>query len=350
MGCGCGRGRGVRRVMGASLVILALMTLSSASPAAVNGYSMSQSQSHSHSHSHSHGQAEREHDGASPRDADHYREGVHYSEFDHEAILGSSKEAEEFDHLPIGESKRRLGILLLKMDLNGDKYIDKDELKAWIMKSFAKLSEEEASERFEEVDSDQNGTVSWSEYISETYGIESEYRIPFDENNSFEPMMMEDKIMFDAADEDNDGILSFEEFVVFSNPEEHPQMHAILLKQTLKEKDTNNDGKIDFQEFVGERGFEQDKEWITVEKDKFDNEFDLNHDGILAGKEIESWIIPNNEDIAEDETEHLFASSDDDHDLRLTFEEIIDHHDIFVGSEATDYGDHLLGSHFEDEL
>lgn len=67
-------------------------------------------------------------------------------------------------------------------------------------------------------------------------------------------MMMEDKIMFDAADEDNDGILNFEEFVVFSNPEEHPKMHAILIKQTLKEKDINNDGKIDFQEFVGERG------------------------------------------------------------------------------------------------
>lgn len=51
-----------------------------------------------------------------------------------------------------------------------------------------KLSEEEANERFEEIDSDQNGTVTWSEYISETYGIESEYRIPFDENNSFEPV------------------------------------------------------------------------------------------------------------------------------------------------------------------
>lgn len=43
-------------------------------------------------------------------------------------------------------------------------------------------------------------------------------------------------------------------------------------------------------------------------------------------------------------------SSDDDHDLKLSFDEIIDHHDVFVGSEATDYGDHLLGSHFDDEL
>lgn len=49
---------------------------------------------------------------------------------------GSAKEAEEFDHLPPEESKRRLTLLLGKMDLNGDKHIDKRELKAWILRSF----------------------------------------------------------------------------------------------------------------------------------------------------------------------------------------------------------------------
>lgn len=49
---------------------------------------------------------------------------------------GSVKEAEEFDRLPIEESKRRLGILLTKMDLNDDKFIERNELKAWILRSF----------------------------------------------------------------------------------------------------------------------------------------------------------------------------------------------------------------------
>lgn len=45
------------------------------------------------------------------------------------------------------------------------------------------------------------------------------------------------------------------------------------------------------------------------------------------------------------------ASADDDHDGHLSFEEILDHHDVFVGSEATDYGDHLNNIHrFQDEL
>jgi hypothetical protein len=56
-------------------------------------------------------------------------------------------------------------------------------------------------------------------------------------------------------------------------------------------------------------------------------------------------------EIAEEEVNHLFAAADDDHDNRLKHDEILDHHDIFVGSEATDYGDHLHNmERFTDEL
>lgn len=56
-------------------------------------------------------------------------------------------------------------------------------------------------------------------------------------------------------------------------------------------------------------------------------------------------------DIARDEVDHLFAAADDNHDNRLSFEEILEHHDAFVGSEATDYGDHLQDiERFQDEL
>ena len=35
----------------------------------------------------------------------------------------------------------------------------------------------------------------------------------------------------------------------------------------------------------------------------------------------------------------------------LSFDEVLNNHDLFVGSEATDYGDHLHNLHrFEDEL
>lgn len=92
---------------------------------------------HSHTHSND-GYKERESDGAySPRDQSHFSDnGEHISEFDHEAILGSHKEAEEYDHLPPEEAKKRLEILLKKMDLTGNRKIDRKELKAWILRSF----------------------------------------------------------------------------------------------------------------------------------------------------------------------------------------------------------------------
>jgi hypothetical protein len=73
---------------------------------------------------------EREVDGAySPRDSRHGGGGEdHDHGFDHEAILGSRREAEEFDELAPQEAKRRLKILLGKMDRNLDESIDRLDL------------------------------------------------------------------------------------------------------------------------------------------------------------------------------------------------------------------------------
>lgn len=90
---------------------------------------------HKHNHQHS---DERLEDGAyRPRDAGHHGDdGEHNADFDHEAILGSVKAAEEFDQLSPEESKRRLRLLVISMDLNKDGFIDRHELKAHILRSF----------------------------------------------------------------------------------------------------------------------------------------------------------------------------------------------------------------------
>ena len=94
----------------------------------------------------SHG-GEREADGAySPRDKHHGHGEEHDSgmrlfflflrwwisntshpltAFDHEAIIGSKKEAEQFDDLSPEEAKKRLRILLTKMDRDNDEAVDK---------------------------------------------------------------------------------------------------------------------------------------------------------------------------------------------------------------------------------
>ncbi|XP_018329990.1 reticulocalbin-2 isoform X2 [Agrilus planipennis] len=228
----------------------------------------------------------------SPKDKNHYSEdGEHDIEFDHEAILGSVKEAETFDHLPLEESKKRLKILLEKIDLNGDKIINKQELKVWILRSFKMLSEEEANERLEDVDENNDGKVTWEEYITDTYGKDDE--LPVEQEDK--QLLEDDKRVWEVADFDKNNFLENEEWLAFLHPEEHPAMIPHILEQTLSNKDKNGDGSIDFQEFIGTQGQERSKEWLLSEKDKFDLEYDKNADGKLSGNEIISWIVPNNE-------------------------------------------------------
>lgn len=314
---------------------------------------------HSHTHSGGGGAKERLEDGSYvPRDHGHMDgDGEHHSEFDHEAILGSVKEAEEFDNLSPEESKKRLAVLVTKMDLNQDEFVDRHELKAWILRSFKSLLEEESTDRFEDIDTDGNDQITWEEYYADTYGMESDDDDE-DGQRQFDPtkeeekkLIADDKEMFEAADENRDGKLDPAEFVQFMSPEEFPQMFSVVLNQTLRNKDSNGDGRIDFQEYAAEQSRNHDKEWLITEKDRFDNDYDKDGDGYLNGNEILSWILPSNDEVADDEVAHLFASADDDHDDRLAYKEIIDKYDIFVGSEATDYGDHLQNiHHFEDEL
>ena len=47
--------------------------------------------------------------------------------FDHEAIIGSAREAEEFDSLPPEEAKAKLAALVKRMDRDQDNRISKKE-------------------------------------------------------------------------------------------------------------------------------------------------------------------------------------------------------------------------------
>merc|ERR1719378_965389 len=238
------------------------------------------------------------------------------------------------------------------MDRNMDESVDRNELYSWILRSFKSLSEEDSNDRFEDADENEDGFVSWDEYKSEEYDFgEDDFDMNDPDMADEIKMMEEDRYLFRAADANGDDKLDQKEFLSFSHPEEDQSMRPHVLSRVLSEKDSDGDGELSFQEYVGDRGHDKDKEWLISEKDRFDNELDKNGDNTLNQEEILAWIIPSNEDIASDEVDHLFSGADDDMDEILSFNEVLNNHDLFVGSEATDYGDHLHNLHrFEDEL
>uniref|UniRef100_A0A803SPB0 Reticulocalbin 2 n=1 Tax=Anolis carolinensis TaxID=28377 RepID=A0A803SPB0_ANOCA len=105
-------------------------------------------------------------------------------------------------------------------------------------------------------------------------------------------------------------------------------------------------GFVSLEEFLAAS---EDPEWIQVEKDRFTNDYDKDQDGRLDPKELLSWVVPNNEGIAQEEASHLIEEMDQDGDKRLTEAEILQNQDLFLHSEATDYGRQLQDERFYHE-
>lgn len=149
-------------------------------------------------------------------------------------------------------------------------------------------------------------------------------------------------------------------------------MYEELYAQAMLRRDLNKDGYLNLHEFLmDDQGTFPDSksENFMVEKDKFENDYDQDKDGKLNKREVLLWIIPDNRlvlahfdyfnsslmesnsifsrEMAESEANHLIESSDDNSDGKLSVDEIVNHHDIFVGSEATDFGDRLNKIHDE---
>lgn len=269
----------------------------------------------------------------------------HNPEFDHEAFLGE-EEARHFDELSPEESKFRLGLLFDRIDTNSDSSLSTSELQDWITKIQFRYAEEDATKRWNEIMTTKKGKMEWDEYEFQNFGSKETIESSID--GSIKDMITKEKVRWKAADADEDGLLDKSEFSAFLHPESSKSMDDVVAQETLEEMDLDGDGFVDMKEFlndlVGESDDdeeEDDVEWIETEKHNFKDNLDADHDGKLNKDELKKWLLSDDHEQIVEETEHLFNQADVNQDNFLSKQEVLDKYDVFVGSQATDYGDFL---------
>lgn len=278
---------------------------------------------------------------------EHEVAGQHNNDYDHDAFLGHD-EAETFDQLSPEESKIRLAIIVDKIDKDKDGLVTQPEIKEWIWYIQHRYIVTDTDRMWRDHDPDTDNTLKWESYQRRTFGYSDE---PTEGSPTFEykNMIERDRRRWKQADQNQDGKLTKEEFQDFLHPEEAEHMRSIVVDETLEDIDKDGDGFISLQEYIGdmwprnnEDEQQEEPEWVKSEREQFVNYRDKNQDGNMDKDEVMEWIIPHDYDHSLAEANHLIFEADADKDGKLSKEEILDKYDLFVGSQATDFGEALL--------
>ena len=183
-----------------------------------------------------------------------------------------------------------------------------------------------------------------------------------DDGFSYEQMLFRDERRWKQADQDKKGYLTKEELTAFLHPEEYDHMKDMVIVETIEDIDRDKDGKISLEEYIGGRQKRyrrvkilveiyfvlilildmwhedddgEEPDWVEEERRQFHEFRDSDKSGYLENQEVRDWILPSEYDHAEGEAKHLIESCDSNGDGQLSHQEILNHHDVFVGSQAT---------------
>ncbi|CAL4093479.1 unnamed protein product [Meganyctiphanes norvegica] len=280
---------------------------------------------------------------------DHYQNDEHNTDYDHEAFLGEDL-AHSFDDLSPTESKERLGKIVDKIDSDEDGFVTLVELQTWIDYSQKKYINEDVTRQWQANNPENLEKMQWENYRTMVYGFMDNMdpsELEEEDGTSYSDMLNRDKRRWDTADLDQDGSLTFDEYKYFLHPEEADHMRMMVVQETMEDIDTDKDGKISLEEYIGDMFLdENDKDaeepaWVKNEREQFTQFRDKDGDGFMDEDEVKGWIIPPDYDHANAEAKHLIYEADSDQDEKLSKEEIINKYDLFVGSQATDFGEAL---------
>lgn len=229
--------------------------------------------------------------------------------------------------------------------------MDLSELKSWIQFTQRRYIDDDVERQWRSHNGDNNDTIHWETYRKNTYGFMDDMDpndIDRDDDGfSYKSMLARDRRRWSVADRNADDELTRAEFTEFLHPEESPYMRDVVVAETIEDIDKDNDGRVSVEEYIGDmyRASEDETDepdWVKNEREAFKTFRDKDGDGYLNNEEVKDWIIPQDFDHAEAESRHLIYEADADVDEKLTKDEILNKYDVFVGSQATDFGEALV--------
>lgn len=260
---------------------------------------------------------------------------AHSSHEDHIAFLGEEL-AKDFEKLTPQESRRRLRMLVPRIDINKDGFVEEAELEIWIRHKLQKWTvHEDVDAIFRDKDMNGNDKVSWKEYMIRTFGFVEEDMHSRWERSNLEKYVISDKKKWRYSDQDKDGMLNRQEYEYFHHPKEHKIMLPYVAVELMDAYDKDQDGRLSLDEYLA---FIDMPAFNSLNIADFNEKYDVDHDGFLNLKEIEEWRRPRNFNKALGEAQHLIENADMNKDGKLTAEEFVTSHEFFAGSMATEFG------------
>jgi len=266
------------------------------------------------------------------------------ADYDKEVLFGGDESYEKIHDLTDEEQQEKLReFIVTRMDANSDGFIDSNELLEYTLNSMKEMHKREMNEEFHELDKDKSGDISWGEFNLPVEGEMSD-----EEKKEHEKHVEEEKKMFQAADKNGDGSLDEGELDAYRHPSMTKETKIAFENKVLQAHDTNKDGAISEDEFLEVMKKNSDHEeddhesWIEYEREQFKEKLDSDKDGVLKGDELLKLTGSSSvEEKAKKEAEHLMHECDQNQDGKLTSDEIIENHQIWLHTEATDFGRRL---------
>lgn len=318
-----------------------------------------------------------------------------YDDDDYDDDDDDDDEWDEWDPWELDDDvlEKRLTKLVNRMDSNNNEKIEFMELCIWTFKSMHAMDAKETYEEdFEDFDMNDDGFVSWEEFLDEEYEMDDydeeddedpeEDKLDPDEKTQDDNILLEQvdldfnsnynrvKARFDTADKNKDGKLDTKEFIAFKDPFDKESEKDAWTKNVMLIVDKNGDGKISRDEYDNDwkilpKGYLEVRKRLDNKKPinfnqhenqdymkrlaefvkdldtDFNSFFDHDKNGFLEGAEITLWLSPENAELAWDETEELVDLCDENEDGVLDLDEIIDEMDAWIDSDALQQG-HML--------